>query len=250
MVNPIYANTLEAYSFTKIHRNNSIFQSNAANVLDVARISFEIHQSKENPVKIGSHLLIASPGERLTYIKSPNQAAGISPLYLVIHFTAGPTLDGAVSWFKNPEAQASAHLVIDRDGSIVLMVAFNRRAWHAGKSKWGNLDGMNQYSIGIELVNAGKLRKNSSGQWVAWSNKVIPAEDVTVAKHKDESSDAGWHEYTEAQIEAVSMVGSLLNKTYNFTDVLGHDDVSPGRKVDPGPLFPMNSFRSIILGRV
>lgn len=200
-------------------------------------------------MKISNHLLVAAPGERLTYVKSPNQAAGISPIYLVMHFTAGPTIDVAVSWFKKLEAQASSHLVIDRDGTIVQMVAFNRRAWHAGKSKWGNLDGLNQYSIGIELVNAGKLRKNSNGQWVTWSNKIIPAADVTVAKHKDESSEAGWHEYPEAQLNAASMVGSLLHKKYSFTDVLGHEDVSPGRKVDPGPLFPMNSFRSIVLGR-
>jgi len=200
-------------------------------------------------VKISNHLLVADSGEKLTYIKSPNQAAGISPIYLIMHYTAGPTLDGAVSWFKNPQAQASAHLVIDRDGSMVQMVAFNRRAWHAGKSQWGNLSGMNQYSIGIELVNAGKLSKNANGQWLTWSKKVIPSEDVTVAKHKDESSEAGWHEYTEAQIEVASMVGLLLHKAYNFTDVLGHDDVSPGHKVDPGPVFPMNSFRSIVLGR-
>lgn len=166
-----------------------------------------------------------------------------------MHFTAGPTIDSAVSWFKNPDAQASSHLVIDRDGSVVQMVAFNRRAWHAGRSKWGNLEGMNQYSIGIELVNAGRLRKNSTGQWVTWSNKIIPTADVTLAKHKDESVETGWHEFTQAQLETSYTVSSLLHKTYDFKDVLGHEDVSPGRKVDPGPLFPMNSFRSIVLGR-
>lgn len=200
-------------------------------------------------MKIANHLLVGAPGENVTFVKSPNYSSGVSPIYLIIHYTAGTTLAAAVSWFQNPQAQASSHLVIDRDGSIVQMVAFNRRAWHAGKSKWGNLDGMNHYSIGIELVNAGKLRKNSSGQWVNWSNKVIPASDVTVEKHKDETSDAGWHEYPEAQLEAATKVGALLHKTYNFTDILGHDDVSPGRKVDPGPLFPINSFRSIVLGR-
>ncbi|MCP5291281.1 MAG: N-acetylmuramoyl-L-alanine amidase [Burkholderiales bacterium] len=200
-------------------------------------------------MKISNHLLVAEAGDKVSFVKSPNYSSGVSPIYLILHYTAGPTLSGTVSWFQNPEAQASAHLVIDRNGSIVQMVAFNRRAWHAGKSRWGNLENINHYSIGIELVNAGKLRKNSSGQWVNWSSKVIPAADVTVAKHKDESSEAGWHEYPEAQIEAATKVGALLHKTYNFTDILGHDDVSPGRKVDPGPLFPLNSFRSIVLGR-
>lgn len=200
-------------------------------------------------MKITNHKLIGEPGEQISFVNSPNQSSGISPLYLIMHYTAGSTLSGAVSWFQNPDAQASSHLVIDRDGTIVQMVPFNQRAWHAGKSKWGNLESMNSYSIGIELVNAGKLRKNSSDQWINWSKKVIPDNDVTVAKHKNESSETGWHEYPEEQIEAATKVCALLHKTYNFTDILGHDDISPSRKADPGPLFPIDSFRSIILGR-
>ena len=204
---------------------------------------------REGSVRIVNHLLIGSPGENVSYVKSPNSSSGVSPIYLIMHYTAGTTLAGAVSWFQSPQAQASAHLVIDRDGSIGQLVAFNRRAWHAGKSKWGSLEGMNNYSIGIELVNAGKLRKNSSGQWVNWAGKVISPSGVTVAKHKDEASESGWHEYPEAQVEAATNIAALLHKAYGFTDILGHDDVSPGRKVDPGPLFPINSFRSIVLGR-
>ena len=56
-------------------------------------------------------------------------------------------------------------------------------------------------------------------------------------------------EYPQAQIDAAVRVASALHTAYHFTDILGHEDVSPGRKVDPGPLFPMNSFRSIVLGR-
>lgn len=200
-------------------------------------------------MKINKHLLVAEAGESVVFKRSPNQSSILSPLYLIIHYTAGTTLDSAVNWFLKPEAQASAHLVIDRDGKIVQMVAFNRKAWHAGKSSWGNLDGMNQYSIGIELVNAGKLRKRSDGKWVNWANNVIPDNDVTIATHKAETVAAGWHEYTEAQINSTIKVASLLNTTYHFTDVLGHEDISPGRKSDPGPLFPLNSFRSIVLGR-
>jgi len=200
-------------------------------------------------MRIQNYKLVSENGEQASFDSSPNSSASVSPLYLVMHYTAGLTLDGTISWFKTPDAKASAHIVIGRDGRIVQMVPFNRQAWHAGKSHWGNLEGMNRYSLGIELVNAGKLRKNSVGQWLNWSKKLIPDDQVTIARHKDESSDAGWHEYTEVQINAAVQVATLLHKTYNFSDVLGHDDVSPGRKVDPGPLFPMVSFRSIVLGR-
>lgn len=200
-------------------------------------------------MKISNHVLHGENDE-VSFVKSPNYSLGFSPIYLIIHYTAGTTASGAVSWFKNKDSQASSHLIIDRDGSIVQMVPFNRRAWHAGKSKWGNLENMNQYSISIELVNAGKLRKNFSGQWVNWSNTVITSAEVTVAQHKDESAEAGWHEYTEAQLETVTKVSMVLHKTYKFTDILGHDDVSPGRKIDPGPLFPLSSLRSLALGRL
>lgn len=200
-------------------------------------------------MKIRKHLLVAEDGDRVAIENSPNQSAPVSPIYLIIHYTAGASLEGAVNWFKNPEAQASAHLVIGRDGQIVQMVPFNKRAWHAGKSAWGNLEGMNQYSIGIELVNAGKLRRRSDGKWVNWASNIIRDDEVTEAIHKSETTAAGWHEYAEAQIDAAIKVASLLNATYQFTDVLGHEDVSPGRKVDPGPLFPLNSFRSIVMGR-
>ena len=201
-------------------------------------------------MKITDHILDGTDRDNLTFVRSGNSSSGILPVYLIIHYTGSTTLASALSWFQNPEARASAHLVIDRDGSVVQMVEFNRRAWHAGKSTWGNLDGLNRYSIGIELVNAGKLKKNASGQWISWSNELISASDVTIAKHRDETIEAGWHEYPEAQIESTVKICALLNDVYQFADILGHDDVSPGRKVDPGPLFPMNNFRSIVLGRV
>ena len=200
-------------------------------------------------MKIRNHRLEGTAEERVTFQKSPNQSLPIKPIYLLMHYTAGITLDGAVSWFLNPAAQASSHVVIGRDGAIVQMVAFNKKAWHAGESAWDKLHAMNQYAIGIELVNAGKLRKRGDGKWENWARNVIPDSDVTVATHANETIATGWHEYTEAQINAAIQLASLLHASYHFTDVLGHEDVSPGRKTDPGPLFPMNSFRSRVLGR-
>jgi N-acetylmuramoyl-L-alanine amidase len=200
-------------------------------------------------MKVINHLLFDDQGIQTDFQKSPNQSVGISQLYLIIHYTAGLTLDSAVSWFLNPAAQASAHLVIGRDGLIVQMVAFNRRAWHAGTSKWGELEGLNKYSIGIELVNAGKLRKRADGKWIDWSSNLIPDDEVTLATHKHEHTEAGWHEYTKEQIGAVLNAAGALHSAYKFADIRGHDDISPDRKVDPGPLFPMSSFRSKVLGR-
>lgn len=200
-------------------------------------------------MRITNHFLVAEGAEQITIQKSPNQSAGLSPLYLLMHYTASPSYQGALSWLTNPQAQASAHLLIGRDGKIAQLVGFDKRAWHAGKSVWGQLENMNQFSIGIELVNAGKLRKNSAGQWVDMSMKVIPADEVTLAKHRNDGVEAGWHEYTEEQLEVALNLALLLNSKYHFKDVLGHEDVSPGRKVDPGPLFPLESFRSKIMGR-
>jgi N-acetylmuramoyl-L-alanine amidase len=200
-------------------------------------------------MRIRNHLLLGDAGEPVSFRKSPNQSSPVSPLYLILHYTAGTSLEGAVSWFLNPDAQASAHLVIGRDGAIVQLVPFNRKAWHAGVSSWGRLEGMNRYSIGIELVNAGRLRRRPDGHWADWTGKVVPADEVTVAIHRHEKLEAGWHEYTDVQVRAAVRVASLLRATYRITDVLGHEDVSPGRKTDPGPLFPLNSFRSIVMGR-
>ena len=108
---------------------------------------------------------------------------------------------------------------------------------------------MNKYSIGIELVNAGKLQKRADGAWVTWSKKVIPDDEVVLLTHKNESKETGWHIFTEKQINAAIEVASALHEKYEFTDILGHDDSAPSRKIDPGPAFPLGSFSSVVLGR-
>ena len=181
--------------------------------------------------------------------KSPNGGAKLKPLYLIIHYTAGVSASGAINHFLNPTAKASAHLVIDQKGAVTQMMDFNKVAWHAGKSSWADLEGLNQHSIGIEIVNAGKLSKTASGKWVTWSGREIDAEDVILATHKNESSPAGWQRYTQTQIDVTAEIGTALRSHYQLLDVLGHDDIAPKRKVDPGPAFPMNTVQSRIIGR-
>lgn len=187
-------------------------------------------------------------GTPVKQLSSPNHSAGNSRRYLVIHFTAGLTLEGTVSWFMNPAAKASAHFVVARDGSIVQMVPLDRKAWHAGESAWEGITGINAHSIGIEIVNGGMLRRTARG-WATWAERIVPDDDVTVATHKNHTAQAGWHEYTDAQIDAVLELGVALHTAYDFKDVLGHDDISPNRKSDPGPLFPMASLRGRLFGR-
>jgi len=170
------------------------------------------------------------------------------PEYLVIHYTAGPSLDSAVNWFGNPAARASAHLVIGRDGSITQSVPFDTVAWHAGRSRWEGREGLNGYSLGIELDNAGRLIRQGD-QWRSWFQRVYTADEVLESVHKNESSMAGWHTFTAEQIDATVTVSCLLFERYGLRDVVGHEDIAPGRKSDPGPAFPMSSFRAQVEGR-
>jgi len=200
-------------------------------------------------VKILAHRLCDDAGEPIAFERSPNQSSGtITPEFLVMHYTAGTSFKGAVDWLSNPDAKASAHLVIGRDGRIQQLVDFNRKAWHAGRSFWDGRSGANGFSIGIELDNAGRL-EGSEGQWKSWQGVKIPDDEVVVRAHPADGRVSGWQTYTTKQIDvAVSIAAKLVDK-YDLRDVIGHEDISPGRKVDPGPAFPMASFRSKVMGR-
>jgi N-acetylmuramoyl-L-alanine amidase len=187
-------------------------------------------------------------GADVAVADSPNKGGPIVPQYLVMHYTAGRSGESSVQHFLNPAAQASAHLVIGRDGKVWQLVPFTRKAWHAGRSAWAGLEGLNSYSIGIELDNAGKLVKVGQ-QYQAWFGAFYPESEVVQARHKNEDQDAYWHVYPEPQMSVALEVARLLVKQYRLKDVVGHDDIAPGRKTDPGPAFRMASFRASIFGR-
>jgi N-acetylmuramoyl-L-alanine amidase len=149
---------------------------------------------------------------------------------------------------NNPVAKASAHVVIARDGKVTQLVSFDRVAWHAGVSRWEGLKGLNQHSLGIELDNAGRLTQQG-GKWRAWFGQTYPDDEVMIATHKHEATPSGWHLYPPEQIESALEVAAALIEKYELEDVLGHEDISPGRKFDPGPAFPMGSFRARLFGR-
>lgn len=182
------------------------------------------------------------------FAATPNMGGALEPEYLVIHYTVSTSATGTIRTFQSPAARASAHLVLDRDGSFTQLVPFNRQAWHAGKSQWAGKAGCNGFTLGIEVVNPGPLNKRGREFFDVnnrrWDGPVIEA------RHKNGRTPyAYWAAYTEEQFEALDTVGALLRDAYALKDVVGHDDVAPDRKIDPGPAFPMESYRGRIFGR-
>jgi N-acetylmuramoyl-L-alanine amidase len=199
-------------------------------------------------VKITRHRLIETDGSTNAWRPSPNHGGKLEPEYLVMHYTAGRSLQESADWLASKASKASAHVLIGRDGTVVQQVAFDRVAWHAGASSWEGRTGLNRWSIGIELDNAGRLTRHGSG-WRSWFGVTYPDEEVLVATHRNESEPAGWHIYTPEQLDVALDLASTLVERYGLRDILGHEDISPGRKSDPGPAFPLASFRARIFGR-
>ncbi|MEM1114685.1 MAG: N-acetylmuramoyl-L-alanine amidase [Pseudomonadota bacterium] len=201
-------------------------------------------------MRIRNHRLVGADGELVPYRASPNRGGALTPRFLVMHFTAGASAQSSIEHLCNRRSSAAAHLVIGRDGSITQLVPFNRVAWHAGRSRWQGISGLNQHSIGIELDNAGELRPTSGG-WESWFGREIPDTEVFLGSHKNGpyGSESGWHRYPEEQIEAAMAASSAIVERYSLQDVLGHDDIAPLRKRDPGPAFPLQEFASALIGR-
>lgn len=198
-------------------------------------------------MKVRSHRLCDDSGKEVPFRKTPNQGGSITPSLLVMHFTAGASAESSIDWLRNPRSKASAHLLVARDGAITQLVAFNRRAWHAGESVWKGRRSCNDFAIGIELDNAGKLtRKN--GRWVSSFGQTYPDDEVLVATHKNENREAGWHRYTPEQLRSAREAAVAIVREYGLTEIVGHEDISPGRKNDPGPAFPMEAFQTEVLG--
>jgi len=200
-------------------------------------------------MQIKNNLLFNDDGSQVSFTSTPNKRGAFTPQYLVIHYTAVTTFESTLNHFQNPNADASAHLLIGRDGCITQFAPFNIVTFHAGKSQWKGLVGLNEFAIGIELVNGGRLVKSGDKFVCPVDQKRIPDSEVIVATHKNETQPAAWHQYTAEQLETLIAIATLLVKTYNLKDVVGHDDIAPIRKSDPGPAFPMSSVRSRAMGR-
>ncbi len=143
-------------------------------------------------------------------LPSPNHDArpAATPIdTLVLHYTGMKTAAAAIARLRDPEAKVSSHYVIDEDGTVLRLVDENRRAWHAGVSFWRGARGLNDRSIGIELVNPGH--------------------------------EFGYRDFPVLQLAALcDLCLSILSRhPIPARNVVGHSDIAPDRKQDPGERF-------------
>ncbi|MBT0667645.1 N-acetylmuramoyl-L-alanine amidase [Novosphingobium profundi] len=179
-------------------------------------------------------------------IPSPNHSGPFRrpPRFVVMHYTAGASARGSAAWLANPASGASAHLVIGREGEVLQCVNFENRAWHAGRSTWQGLSGLNDHAIGIELANWGPLAAQDEG-WASPDGKPVPA---ILARHRHGGPECGWERYPAIQLETAAAIVGTLAQAYPIREILGHDDIAPTRKRDPGPAFDMADFRKTVFG--
>ena len=138
--------------------------------------------------------------------------------FVIIHYTGMQSEIESIERLKDPKKKVSSHYLINRKGQIIKMVHERKTAWHAGKSRWKNFTNLNRYSIGIELVNKGH--------------------------------EFGYQKFSNIQIKSLIRLCKFLKKKYKIKDgyFLGHSDIAPLRKVDPGENFPWQKLSKYNLG--
>ena len=136
---------------------------------------------------------------------------------------------------------------------MIQCVPFNVIGWHAGQSQWTDrsgqrFSGLNSHTIGVEIENWGPLKRTGAG-WVSWTGAAVDSGKVVEARHKFGVPDGGWEIFTEAQIDSTIDAAQAICSEYGIDEIVGHDDISPGRKSDPGPAWKMDSFKAKVFGR-
>ena len=136
---------------------------------------------------------------------------------IVLHYTGMETADAALSRLTDPKAEVSAHYLIDEDGIVHALVPEDKRAWHAGRSHWRGITDVNSASVGIELVNPGH--------------------------------EFGYRDFPEAQIDALIPLMEAIKQRHGITrgNIVGHSDIAPTRKQDPGERFPWGKLARLRL---
>ncbi|WP_324809579.1 N-acetylmuramoyl-L-alanine amidase [Sphingomonas sp. LY29] len=149
----------------------------------------------------------------VTRLPSPNHDERLLPVsMIVLHYTGMPDAQSAIDRLGSPDAKVSAHYVVQEDGAILQMVDEDRRAWHAGKSYWRGFTDVNSASVGIEIVNPGH--------------------------------EFGYRPFPDEQIAALIPLVADIKERHGIGrgNVVGHSDIAPSRKEDPGELFPWHAL--------
>ncbi len=170
---------------------------------------------------------------------------------LVLHYTDGPTLEDCVAIFRDPERRVSCHYIVGLDGAILQMVRDEDCAWHCGVSEWRGRERCNPWSLGIEIVNWGRLEKKK-GSYFCW-----PEDFGTPYGGPPPVFARGdwWAPYPSGQIEQVVSLSGLLVERHQIPMdyIVRHSDIAPDRKIDPGPVFPWTELKTrmteVIAGR-
>lgn len=167
---------------------------------------------------------------------------------LVMHYTAsGLGIAADAAYFADQsKTSASAHLLVGKAGDVIQCVTFDKVAHHAGGSVWRGQHGCNDFSIGIEVDNWGILTKREDGFYHSWSGKVVDKANVIQARHKHRAGPDYWETYPEVQLRTLQEITRAILRAYpSIREVVGHDDIAPSRKTDPGPAFPLRRFQLI-----
>lgn len=194
-------------------------------------------------------------GKPVRFVPATASGSRMLPELIVVHDTAGHIHSGSsVDWFSDPNCKTSAHVCIERDGTIVQMVPFDHKCWHAGESSFEGRRYCNSFSIGIEMVGPGALKPGGPGLAKAWFHKSGEGYAIDhysiVQRSTPEHGSAMWMPYTPAQIDAVTKLCVALIEVYPaIKAVTGHYVISPKRKVDPSPLFPLAELSASLFGQ-
>ncbi len=190
-------------------------------------------------MKIEAHRLT---GECVEYLRCTKCSRLLETVdTIVLHATDGANAMSSAQYLARNDTSVSAHVVVARSGQVIQLLPFNVRAWHAGISEYEGRRQFNDFSIGIEIDNAGRLHRREN-RFFSWFNKEYPLDEVFTTVENGHA--AYYHRYTRVQVGQVAEICVLLKSRYLIRWLLRHSDITI-RKSDPGPAFPFDEVKLI-----
>lgn len=167
-------------------------------------------------------------------IPTPHRGDTIAPNLILHHWTAGGS--GRQSVEVLHRLGLSAHLVVERDGTVYQTAPFTRRCAHAGRSRWRGRAGVNGFSIGIEWANYGPLLRDGDGYLTVYGGRYDGPPPLEGPHANGSRQYLFWEPFTQAQGEVgLALQAALFDRYPSLTGIAGHHEVSPGRKIDISP---------------